>query len=73
MGRKPTKSKRRRSNGKRRHRPDTMDGRAQLDWIMVGERRMFVVGYTAGGAPYGCFEGESDDGASDGVTADPVR
>lgn len=48
-----------------------MDGPAEFDWIMVGERRMFVVGYTAGGAPYGCFEDESDDDAFDGVTTDP--
>jgi hypothetical protein len=48
-----------------------MNGRAELDWIMVGKRRMFVVGDTAGGAPYGCFEDESDDDAFDGVTADP--
>jgi hypothetical protein len=27
-----------------------MDGPAEFDWIMVGERRIFVVGYTAGGA-----------------------
>jgi hypothetical protein len=27
----------------------------------VGDRRMFVVGYTPGGAPFGCFEDELDD------------
>jgi hypothetical protein len=27
----------------------------------VGDRRMFVVGHTVGGAPFGCFEDELDD------------
>lgn len=27
-------------------------------WVDVGERRMFVVGYTPGGAPYCCYEDE---------------
>jgi hypothetical protein len=26
-----------------------------------GDRRMFVVGYPPGGAPFGCFEDELDD------------
>ena len=71
MGRKPSKSKRRHANAKHRDQPDTTDGPAEFRWIMVGERRMFVVGYTAGGAPYGCFEDESDDDAFDGIAADP--
>lgn len=29
-----------------------------LGWEWVGDRRMFVVGYTAGGAPFGCWEDE---------------
>lgn len=32
------------------------------DRVWVGDRRMFVVGYTAGGAPFGCWEDEFDDG-----------
>lgn len=28
------------------------------DWVWVGDRRMFVVGYTPGGAPFGCCENE---------------
>ena len=72
MGREPSNSKRRHAYGKRRDQPDTTDGPASVfDWIMVGERRMFACGYTAGGAPYGCFEDESDDDAFDGVAADP--
>jgi hypothetical protein len=27
----------------------------------VGGRRMFVVGFTEGGAPYGCYEDEFDE------------
>jgi hypothetical protein len=34
---------------------------AEPDWAWVGDRRMFVVGYTSGGAPFGCYEDEFDD------------
>jgi hypothetical protein len=27
----------------------------------VGDQRMFVVGYTPGGVPFGCFEDELDN------------
>jgi hypothetical protein len=30
------------------------------DWVLVGDRWMFVVGYTPGGAPFGCYEDEFD-------------
>ncbi|MGH3975351.1 MAG: hypothetical protein ACRDS9_18785 [Pseudonocardiaceae bacterium] len=30
-------------------------------WMVVGDRRMFVVGFTEGGAPYGCYEDEFDE------------
>jgi hypothetical protein len=30
-----------------------------LEW--VGDRLMFVVGYTSGGAPYGCYVDEMED------------
>lgn len=30
------------------------------EWIWVGDQRMFVVGYTAGGAPFGYVEGLDD-------------
>ena len=39
-------------------------GAAQFDdpeWVRVGDRRMFVVGHTPGGAPFGCFEDELED------------
>ncbi len=71
MSRKPSKGKRRRANEKRHRQPGTVDGPAEFDWIMVGEQRMFVVGYTEGGAPYGCFEYELDDDAFGSVTTDP--
>lgn len=31
-----------------------------IDWIWVGDQRMFVVGYTSGGAPFGYIEGLDD-------------
>lgn len=33
---------------------------AHLTWVDVSGRRMFVVGLTSGGAPYGIFEDEMD-------------
>jgi hypothetical protein len=30
-------------------------------WIWTGDRRMFVVGYTPGGAPYGWIDDSPDD------------
>jgi len=34
-------------------------------WVDVCGRRMFVVGYTPGGAPYGIFEDEMDADTDD--------
>ncbi len=34
-------------------------------WVDVAGRRMFVVGFTPGGAPYGVFEDELDDATGD--------
>ena len=31
------------------------------EWVWVGDRWMFVVGHTPGGAPFGCFEDEVED------------
>lgn len=31
------------------------------EWMDVGGRRMFVVGFTPGGAPYGCYEDELEE------------
>ena len=33
-------------------------------WVWIGDQRMFVVGYTPGGAPYGCID-TSSGGAED--------
>ena len=30
-------------------------------WVWVGDQRMFVVGYTTGGAPFGCYADEVQD------------
>lgn len=49
---------------RKKHRPtDELDDMwfTDPDWVWVGDRRMFIVGYTAGGAPFGCWEDESDD------------
>ena len=32
-----------------------------LEWAWVRDRRMFVVGHTPGGAPFGCLEDELVD------------
>jgi hypothetical protein len=50
---------RRRKTPKRADRSG--DGTPEPDWVLVGDRRMFVVGYTSGGAPFGCFEDELED------------
>ncbi len=54
----------RRGRGRRREREQV--DQQQLDdpapgWMVVGDRRMFVVGFTPGGAPYGCYEDEFDE------------
>jgi hypothetical protein len=45
---------------KRRQHTDEVDD-ADPDRVWVGGRRMFVVGYTFGGAPFGCYEDEFTD------------
>ena len=35
-------------------------------WVWIGDQRMFVVGYTPGGAPYGSID-NSIGGAEDGL------
>lgn len=46
----------------RRHTEELDDEWAdEPDWVWVGDRRMFVVGYTAGGVPFGCYADEFDD------------
>jgi hypothetical protein len=34
------------------------EGVGDLDWVWVGDERMFVVGHTRGGAPFGCYTDE---------------
>lgn len=38
-----------------------VDRYTAYDWVWVGDRRLFVVGHTAGGAPFGCYEDELED------------
>ncbi len=45
---------------KRRRRADEVDD-AVPDRVWVSDRRMFVVGYTPGGTPFGCYEDEITD------------
>ena len=43
-----------------RRRADGFDD-PDPDWVWVEDRRMFLVGHTAGGAPFGCYEDELED------------
>jgi hypothetical protein len=46
-----------------RRRTDDLDDErfGDPDWVWVGDRWMFVVGHTPGGAPFGCYEDEFND------------
>ncbi|MGH3826926.1 MAG: hypothetical protein ACRDQX_07105 [Pseudonocardiaceae bacterium] len=33
----------------------------ESDWVWVGDQRMFVVGHTSGGVPFGCYIDEIED------------
>jgi len=65
-----------RQRKRRSHRParrpirGTATGQADPIWVDVCGRRMFVVGWTSGGAPYGVFEDEMDAGMNDVDAAD---
>ena len=54
------KQSRRSSRRTRRPAPETAADQAYPIWVDVSGRRMFAVGYTSGGAPYGIFEDEMD-------------
>jgi hypothetical protein len=45
---------------RRTHRGEPAVEQAHPIWVDVSGRRMFVVGFTSGGAPYGIFEDEMD-------------
>jgi len=60
--------KQRSSRPARRPIRETAAGQADPIWVDVCGRRMFVVGWTSGGAPYGVFEDEMDAGM-DGLDA----
>jgi hypothetical protein len=59
--------KHKRRSSRRAHRPvpETAVDQAYPIWVDVSGRRMFVVGYTPGGAPYGIFADEMDAHAHD--------
>jgi hypothetical protein len=57
--------RRRASRRTRRPAPETAADRACPIWVEASGRRMFVVGYTSGGAPYGIFEDEMDADPND--------
>ena len=44
---------------------ETTVGQPEPIWADVGGRRIFVVGWTSGGAPNGVFEDEMDAGMND--------
>jgi hypothetical protein len=56
---------RRPSRPARRRVRNTGADRADPIWIEVCGRRMFVVGWTSDGAPYGVFEDETEAGVTD--------
>jgi hypothetical protein len=60
----PRRRNRRKGTAKHPRRTADRSDTAQFDepdWVWVGDGRMFVVSYTPGGAPFGCFEDELDD------------
>jgi hypothetical protein len=57
------RNRRTKASNRARRSTDKCDAE-QLDdpeWVWVGDRRMFVVGHTPGGAPFGCFEDELEE------------
>lgn len=52
-----------RGREQRRLRPrrEQLLGDPAPGWMVISDRRMFVVGFTSGGAPYGCYEDEFDE------------
>jgi hypothetical protein len=60
-----TRRKRRSNRLPRRPAPRAAADQADPVWVDACGRRMFVVGWTPGGAPYGIFEDEMDAGMND--------
>ena len=62
MSRRPRRN-RQRAHGDKSDRSTSEGGDERFDdqgWIWVDGRRMFVVDYTPGGAPFGVYEDEHD-------------
>ena len=64
------KHKRRSSHRTSRPVPGTAVGQSYPIWVDVCVRRMFVVGDTPGGAPYGIFEDQMEAATDDLDTAE---
>jgi hypothetical protein len=56
------KPKRRSRPARRPARETAATFQAEPIWVGLDGRRMFVVGWTSGGAPYGVYEDEIDAG-----------
>jgi len=59
------KHKRRSSHWTSRPVPETAAGQSSPIWVDVCGRRMSVVSYTPGGAPYGIFEDQMEVATDD--------
>ena len=57
--------RKRRSRRPGRQPPRETADQADPFWVDACGRRMFIVGWTPGGAPYGVFEDEMDAGITD--------
>lgn len=56
------RTRRRQDQSRRKREPKDQDiVDPHFGWMFVGDRRMFVVGYTPGGVPFGCYEDEFED------------
>jgi len=65
-----SKHKRRSSHRTLRPAPGTAAGQSYPIWVDACGRRMFVVGYTPGGAPYGILEDQMEAATDDLDTAE---
>lgn len=66
-----SRRRRRRSRPRTRPVPEPAVEQVHPIWVDVSGRRMFVVGCTPGGVPYGIFEDEMDAGTGDLDMGDP--
>ena len=55
----------RRRRGLARRDVDAAGRVPEPEWVLVGDRRMFVVGETSGGIPFGVYEDEMESDSPD--------